>query len=307
MPRTFILKSSEGRTAPDFSLRSLAGSKGRMDLVARCIVAAFMTALGLRRDVVLAIVLEGPPNPPITVTINGRGFDVRVISEVRAAEILYEVLSGKRVQGISVERKGFDRVVMENNRGNLFYLHEKGVELGSLEFGKDPVFILGDQKGIDEKGEKLLEDVGAKRVSLGPYSYLASHCIVIINNEIDQICNWGGSVALRRLKEKITKENLWIYILYLLKERPLYAYEVKEKIKERFGFEPATITAYVVLYRLEREGLVKANQERGESEKVGRKYYYPTEKGLQMLEAGKEVLKRTLRLLESTEGGPHVE
>ncbi|MCX8182055.1 MAG: PadR family transcriptional regulator [Candidatus Methanomethyliaceae archaeon] len=109
-------------------------------------------------------------------------------------------------------------------------------------------------------------------------------------------------MALRRLEEKVTKENLWIYILSLLRERPLYAYEIKERIRERFGFEPATITAYVVLYRLEREGLVESRQEKGASDNVVRRYYRITEKGLQTMEAGREFLKKIIKMLEPTEG-----
>lgn len=158
-----------------------------MDLIARCIVAAFTTYAGSRKDVVFSIVLEGPPNPPVRVTIDGSEFSGRLLSEVRAAKVLYEALSGVAPQGVRVERKGFERVVQERTKGNLFYLHEEGLELSKVEFGRDPVFVLGDQKGIDEKGERVLDEVGAKRVSLGPFSYLASHCIVIINNELDQM------------------------------------------------------------------------------------------------------------------------
>ncbi|MCX8170024.1 MAG: PadR family transcriptional regulator [Candidatus Methanomethyliaceae archaeon] len=101
-------------------------------------------------------------------------------------------------------------------------------------------------------------------------------------------------MALRRLQNKITKENLWIYILNLLKDGPLYAYEVREKIREKFGFEPATITVYMVLYKLEREGLViKEKLNEGP-----RKYYSLTEKGIKTLEEGINLLRRTLNLLE---------
>ena len=54
-------------------------------------------------------------------------------------------------------------------------------------------------------------------------------------------------MALERLKEKLTKENLWLYILTLLKGGPLYAYEIRSKISKSFSFEPAMITIYVVL------------------------------------------------------------
>ncbi|MBC7112782.1 MAG: tRNA (pseudouridine(54)-N(1))-methyltransferase TrmY [Candidatus Methanomethyliales bacterium] len=187
MVRTFILKSSEGRTAPDFSLKSLAGSGGRMDLIARCIIATFAIPRGIRKDAILSIVLEGPPNPPVTVTMDGRDLNRRIISEVEAAEVLRDALSGRPVGGVRVERKSFERLIREMPRGSLYYLHENGEEIGRVKIGKDPIFVLGDQKGIDEKGERVLDEAGAKRVSLGPISYLASHCIVIINNELDQM------------------------------------------------------------------------------------------------------------------------
>lgn len=101
-------------------------------------------------------------------------------------------------------------------------------------------------------------------------------------------------MALRRLQNKITKENLWIYILNLLKNGPLYAYEVREKIKKKFGFEPATITVYMVLYKLEKEGLVIKEK----SNEGPRKYYSLTEKGIKALEEGINLLRRTLNLLE---------
>jgi len=185
--RAFILKASEGRTAPDFSLRSLAGP-GRMDLIARCIVAAFYTPEGPRRDAMLTIVLEGQPDPPVSLTFHGERMGRALMSEIEAAEIVLDALSGRRVEGISKERKGLERIVSEY-RGwgfSLYYLHEEGEDSSKVNFEESSAFILGDQKGLDAKSERLLDEIGAKRVSLGPYSYLASHCITIVNNELDK-------------------------------------------------------------------------------------------------------------------------
>jgi DNA-binding PadR family transcriptional regulator len=102
-------------------------------------------------------------------------------------------------------------------------------------------------------------------------------------------------MAFERLKKKITKENLWLYILTLLKNGPVYGYELKDKIKEKFGFEPAKITTYVVLYKLEKEGLVKSIKN---TEKSSRKYYYITEKGSKTLEEGLKFLKKMINSLE---------
>jgi tRNA (pseudouridine54-N1)-methyltransferase len=185
--RVFILKASEGRTAPDFSLKSLSGF-GRMDLIARCILAALCDAEGLRRDTTFVIVLEGPPDPPITLTLKGEEMRTAPVSEVKAAQIVLDVLSGRKVEGVKMERKEFNRVVMEYKENGflLYYLHEGGEDSRRVKFENKTAFILGDQKGLDARSEHLLDKAKVKRVSLGPYPYLASHCIVIVNNELDK-------------------------------------------------------------------------------------------------------------------------
>ncbi|MCD6373540.1 MAG: helix-turn-helix transcriptional regulator [Thermococcus sp.] len=102
---------------------------------------------------------------------------------------------------------------------------------------------------------------------------------------------------MERLKTKITKEVLWLYILRLLKERPMYAYELKEKIKEAFDFEPATVSSYVVLYKLEKDGYVTAEWQESQTGKPSRKYYRLTPKGEKLLEEGISFLEETLEKL----------
>ena len=101
-----------------------------------------------------------------------------------------------------------------------------------------------------------------------------------------------------RLKNKITKEVLWVYILRLLKERPMYAYELKQRIKEAFDFEPATVSSYVVLYKLEKDGYVTAEWQESGTGKPSRKYYKLTPEGEQLLEAGLSFLEETLKKLK---------
>ncbi|ASJ04064.1 PadR family transcriptional regulator [Thermococcus barossii] len=106
------------------------------------------------------------------------------------------------------------------------------------------------------------------------------------------------TTPMERLKNKITKEVLWLYILRLLKERPMYAYELKERIREAFNFEPATVSSYVVLYKLEKEGYVTAEWQESETGKPSRKYYRLTPEGEKLFEEGIAFLENMLSKLK---------
>lgn len=186
--RSFILKASEGRTAPDFSIKSLAGSGGRMDLVCRCIIAALLSPEpdGIDRGCRITVVLEGPPDPPLSVEFDGAGMDRAPEGEVEAAEMLVAAMAGRAPRGVSATREDFGQAVRRHSREgfSLYYLHEDGEDFSKSEFGGKAAFVLGDQKGIDPKGERCLDSMGAKRVSLGPHPYLASHCITIVRGMV---------------------------------------------------------------------------------------------------------------------------
>lgn len=94
-------------------------------------------------------------------------------------------------------------------------------------------------------------------------------------------------MAYERLVRKLTRENLWLYILRMLLERPDYPLGLKRRFREKFIFEPAGITFYTVLYRLKNEGLVTSRSE------GGRTFYLCTEKGA-------EALRMAVAYLEST-------
>jgi len=92
-------------------------------------------------------------------------------------------------------------------------------------------------------------------------------------------------MPLDRLKNKTSKEILWIYILRLLTEREMYAYELKHTLQDRFDIDPARVTSYVVLYRLENEGYVSPRWQEN------KKYYKITESGKTLLDEGIKYLE----------------
>ena len=64
-------------------------------------------------------------------------------------------------------------------------------------------------------------------------------------NEIDM-------KPIERMADSLRRGNIWIWILKLLNEEDKYAYQLRKEINDKFGFDPATVTAYAVLYRLEK-------------------------------------------------------
>lgn len=108
------------------------------------------------------------------------------------------------------------------------------------------------------------------------------------------------SSAYLRLITKLTKENLWLYILKLLMDRPMYAYEINKTIHGKFGFSTATITVYVVLYKMQREGLIQIAEEKAGVGKPARKYYQITDKGHHEYRDGVHFLEETLLKLTQT-------
>ncbi len=92
---------------------------------------------------------------------------------------------------------------------------------------------------------------------------------------------------LRRLKHTLTKENLWLYIFSVLRRRgKVYAYGLGEEMERQFGWRHGLITSYVVLYKLESEGLITSEYEER------RKYYKLTPKGRKALAGAKAYMKK---------------
>jgi DNA-binding PadR family transcriptional regulator len=98
-------------------------------------------------------------------------------------------------------------------------------------------------------------------------------------------------LPFERLRKSNTKENLWIYILSLLKEREIYGWEIRSLIEKKFNFRPGLITPYRVLYRLQADGFVKSGL------KERRRIYKITRKGKEELKKAKNFYKEILKWL----------
>ena len=100
--------------------------------------------------------------------------------------------------------------------------------------------------------------------------------------------------ALRRLRRKLTLENLWLYIIKALmaSKAPLRAYDVKVMLRKMFNIKPATVTVYTVIYRMVNEGLLEGLRVNGETK------YRVTDKGVKAFNEALEFLRNILNVLE---------
>jgi DNA-binding PadR family transcriptional regulator len=87
------------------------------------------------------------------------------------------------------------------------------------------------------------------------------------------------------LRQSLTAGNLWLSVLSLSARGKIYAYNLPDVIEKRFGFKPSLLLVYLVLYRLEGEGLLSS------AEDGRRRYYSITSSGKAALKAGKALLK----------------
>jgi len=91
---------------------------------------------------------------------------------------------------------------------------------------------------------------------------------------------------VERLKDKILKENLWIFLFKILEHGDEYAYELRKKVNSEFGFWSGRVTGYRVLYLLEKDKYVESYM------KGRRKYYKLREKGANQLTKAKDFLEK---------------
>ncbi|MHC1572922.1 MAG: tRNA (pseudouridine(54)-N(1))-methyltransferase TrmY, partial [Candidatus Syntropharchaeales archaeon] len=95
--------------------------------------------------------------------------------------------------GITIRRGDLYDLIEEGGFDPIIYLQEASRDIRGIEseieewLDKDPLFVLGDHTGLNRADEKLLDDLGASRISVGPRVLHADHCIILLLNEIDRV------------------------------------------------------------------------------------------------------------------------
>jgi tRNA (pseudouridine54-N1)-methyltransferase len=196
--REFIYYSRTAPTAGHYVKEDLQES-GRIDIAVHTVIAAFFLSHKIRTDVKLHMLFAGPPDPVkhlelLPKTEGKTGVDKIYLGKKDVSTILKKMLF-KYKQGIKnevfpgywIEKKNFMQVVDELNKEGkkIFILDPEGEDIRNVEIPENPVFILGDHKGLPDKEYKRLAKI-CTPVTIGPKTYFASQTIAIVQNELDR-------------------------------------------------------------------------------------------------------------------------
>jgi len=196
--RELIYYSRTAPTAGSYIREDLQES-GRIDIAIHTIIAAFYLSHKIRSDMKLHLVFAGPPDPVKhiemkPVTEGKTGIDKIYMGKKDVSgvlkRLLYKFKEGEKREvfpGFWIERKGFLEVVkeLEKEGRNLYILDADGEDIREVEIKENPIFILGDHKGLPDKEFKRMKKMCVP-VSIGKKTYFASQTISVVNNELDR-------------------------------------------------------------------------------------------------------------------------
>jgi tRNA (pseudouridine54-N1)-methyltransferase len=188
--RQFVVLGHEAPTEPDFSLDDLAGGAGRIDVLCRCVNAAFLLSHGIREDVELFLVLQD------ALTLRLAGSELKYLnpderniasllrSGIEAAGETVGLIEVESTPGIHVSKRGFE-AVLDDLEGTVIQLHENGQAASEVEPPENPAFVLSDHEDFTGAESDLLDARADARVSLGPEALHADHAITVAHNALD--------------------------------------------------------------------------------------------------------------------------
>ncbi len=196
--REFIYYSRTAPTSGSYIKENLQES-GRIDIAIHTVIASFFLSHKIRNDVKLHLIFSGPPTPPrhlelMPVTEGKTGIDKIYLAKTNVSAVLkkmlYKYREGEKREvfpGFSIEKKGFLELVNEflKEKRNIYILDSDGEDIRKAEIKDNPIFILGDHRGLPLKELKRLKKI-CKAISLGKKTYFASQTLAIVNNEIDR-------------------------------------------------------------------------------------------------------------------------
>jgi tRNA (pseudouridine54-N1)-methyltransferase len=172
--RHFLIISNTVDTTKALSLNSLTGY-GRLDVICRCITAAFFLSNEFRKDVTLEVFFrKNKRTLEISPDVRGINPDERAI-----AGVLKRVFIGYSLQGIRFFHENLETLLERRKPVILDSCGNQSIQ--NIE--KYNAYLIGDQIGFLEEDRSLIENL--PKLTLGSRVYLSSQAITILNYNLD--------------------------------------------------------------------------------------------------------------------------
>jgi tRNA (pseudouridine54-N1)-methyltransferase len=188
-----------GRTASasgDFSTEDLPSSGGRIDILLRSVRAALLVSHGVRRNVLVYLVLRGSDRGPRVLRISGRDAQFLRPDERSLAHLVKKALSVPTTPGdgfvevrpgVSVVEGDVEAVLADAPDAAPYHLAEEGADIRHEPLdAPDALFFLGDHLGLDDATRARLEALRCRVVAVGPVSLHTDDVVTLVTNELDR-------------------------------------------------------------------------------------------------------------------------
>jgi len=195
--RRFVVVGQTASASGDFSTEDLPSSGGRIDVLLRCVRAALLVSHGVRREVIVYLVLGGGERAPRVLRIAGSNAQFLRPDE-RSLALLVKKALGRETPsggpsfvelkpGICVAEGGLDCVVGDAPNATLYWLEQAGADIRDEPLdAADSLFILGDHLGFDAATRAHLEALRCRVVRVGPLSLHTDDVVTLVTNEVDR-------------------------------------------------------------------------------------------------------------------------
>lgn len=197
MVRNFAIIGQKASSTEQFILDDLPGTSGRLDVLVRCLRAAMLPSHGIRRGVVVYLVLLGGALAPRVVRVDGAAVLFLRPDERSLAVRVQKVLASREDQGttkwvtvrpgFAVTRGGFERVLDDVDGATPYVLEEGATDIREVPdlAASHGLFVIGDHLGLPDHVRAQLE--GARRISIGPVSLHADDVVTLVTNQLDRL------------------------------------------------------------------------------------------------------------------------
>ena len=197
MTRRFAIIGHRAQSSGKLNLNDLAGSSGRIDVLARAVNTALFLSHGIRVDSEIILHLEGGPGPVRRIGFIGQAIrgvhpDERAIcghlnkalkNPVTPIGVQQEIHSGLWHSGGSIKQTISE---WERSGTKIYVLDAKGILFDpNLHNSESVGFILSDDQPFTDQENKSMENF--ERISLGEKWLQGHSCIAIIHHQLDSI------------------------------------------------------------------------------------------------------------------------